>query len=149
PEHWALFRADPVGGASEQKLVRNIRRVGVIYCREVYLAIRSFGDRNASTAPNQIARTARSVELEAGNAFRRDPEILPCRCQNFEKADVQIVCVAKIVERLVTRLPGDARAQRFGLGRMAGRFFRIACTRGDKRRQPTAERRSGFTKKLR
>src|ERR1700736_7021735 len=74
-EHGAVLWADPVGCPPEEELVGDIGLVGVVNRRQVYIAIRSPGDRDAGATPGEIARATRGVELDAGHPLGRDTKV--------------------------------------------------------------------------
>jgi hypothetical protein len=121
----------PVSGpiqsvARPSRLVGDIGLVGVVNRRQVYIAIRSPGDRDAGATPGEIARATRGVELDAGHPLGRDPKVFARGGKHLEETGVQIVCVSKIVERRVACESCDARAHRLGLRGTPGCFFGVA-----------------------
>src|SRR5262249_16730535 len=58
-ERGAVLRVEPVGCPPEEELVGDIGLVGVVNRRQVYIAIRSPGNRDAGATPGKIARASR------------------------------------------------------------------------------------------
>src|SRR5215472_10957966 len=79
PEHWALLRADPVGRAPEQEVVGYVGLIGVVNCRQIYVAVRPPGYRDTGATPGEIASATRRIELDGGYPFGRDPKIFARR----------------------------------------------------------------------